>query len=107
MTPLLLYWNIALYSNLQELGVRFISGVDFKFNGKFDCTQDSIATKARKCTFNLLKKMKDNNLNVETTLSLFGKYVSYVLHYGFAVFGFHKSPRWKNASRIFETNHEH
>ena len=32
------------------------------------------------CTFNLFKKVKDNNLNVETTLSLFDTYVSSVLH---------------------------
>ena len=38
--------------------------VDFKFNGKFGCTLNSIATKARKCTCNLLKKMKEKNSNV-------------------------------------------
>ena len=36
--------------------------------------------------------MKDNNLNVETTLSLFDTYVSSVLHYGCEVWGFHKAP---------------
>ena len=42
-------------------------GVDFKFKGKFDCTQNSIATKAIKCTFN-----------------------------GCEVWGFHKAPHVQN-----------
>ena len=56
---------------LDIVNVFTYLGVGFKFNGKFNCTQTSIATKARKCTFNLFKKVKDNNFNVETTLSLF------------------------------------
>lgn len=88
------YYEKCFYNDveLDIVDVFTYLGVDFKFNGKFDCTQNSIATKARKCTFNLFKKVKDNNLNVETTLSLFDTYVSSVLHYGCEVWGFHKAP---------------
>ena len=40
--------------------------------------------------------MKDNNLNVETTLSLFHTYDSSVLHYGCEVLGFHKATHVEN-----------
>ena len=54
--------------------------------------QNSIATKAKKCTSNLSYKMKENHLNVETTLSLFHTNVSAFIHYGCKVLGFHESP---------------
>jgi hypothetical protein len=66
--------------------------VDFKYNGKFDYTQQSLATKAKKCTFSLWSRVKGNNLNVETTLSLFDTYLISVLHYGCEIWGFHKAP---------------
>lgn len=46
-------------------------GVNFKYNGKFDCTLTSVATKAKNYTFFLWRRVKENNLYVETPLSSF------------------------------------
>ena len=40
--------NVYNDVELDIVDVFTYLGVDFKFNGKFDCTQNSIATKARK-----------------------------------------------------------
>ena len=79
------YYEICFFNDveLDIVDVFTYLGVDFKFNGKFDCTQNSITTKFRKCTFNLFKEVNDNNLNVATTLSLFDIHMLvlfYIMH---------------------------
>lgn len=64
-------------SELEIVDVFTYLGFSFKYNGKFDCTQNSIATQAEKCLLLLWKKVKENSLNVVTTLSLFDTYISY------------------------------
>ena len=60
-TRMVVFWNggkIKYYMYKKwfynDVGLDIVDvftylGVDFKFNGKFDCTQNLIATKARKC----------------------------------------------------------
>ena len=52
------YYEKCLYNDveLDIVDVLTYLGVDFKLNGKFDCTQNSIVTKARKCTFNISRR---------------------------------------------------
>jgi hypothetical protein len=84
----------CFYNNveLEVVDVFTYLGLNFKYNGKFGYTQQSLATKAKKCTFLLWSRVKENNLNVEATLSLFDTYITSVLHYGCEIWGFHKAP---------------
>lgn len=74
--------NVFFYDNteLENVDVFTYLGVNFKYNGKFDSTQNSI--QAKTYLFLLLKRVKENSRNVETTLSLFDTYFSSVLNYG-------------------------
>lgn len=67
-------------TELENVDVFTYLGVNFKYNGKFDSTQNSI--QAKTYLFLLLKRVKENSRNVETTLSLFDTYFSSVLNYG-------------------------
>lgn len=80
-------------TELKNVDVFTYLGVNFKYNGKFDSTQNSI--QAKTCLFLLLKRVKENSLNVETTLSLFDTYFSSVLNYGCETWSFHKAPQVK------------
>lgn len=73
------------------------------YNGKFDCTQNTIETQGKKMIFlTLEKKVKENtcSLNIETTLSLFDTWmyinISSAVNYGCARRGFHKDLKLKN-----------
>lgn len=70
------------YTELEIVDVFTYLGFNFKYNGKFDCIQNSIATQAKKWFFLQWKKVKEKSLNVEITLFLFDTFISSVPDYG-------------------------
>lgn len=49
--------NVFFYNTeLEIVDVFTYLGFNFKYNGKFDCIQNSIATQAKKCFFLTVEK---------------------------------------------------
>ena len=77
--------QIEVLNSLSYLGITLL------FNGKFTKTQNIISMQGRKCMYGIAKTFMNENLNVETKLSVFDTYISSILNYGCEIWGFDKA----------------
>ena len=76
-------------------------GITLNFNGKFQKTQNVLASQCKKSLNSLLAKMKNLHLNVTTQLSLFDTYIGSLANYGCEVWGSHPAYDLENVHLNF------